>query len=71
MFFIFHFQTKELTKVFNEIAAPFSCKPVEGMLSHQLGHFRIDGEKTIIQNPTEKQRYGFILFSCAMTWRNT
>lgn len=26
------------------------------MLSHQLNQFRIDGQKTIIQNPTEAQR---------------
>merc|ERR1712203_115439 len=31
-------------------------QPVEGMLSHQLEQNRIDGEKTIIQNPTEAQR---------------
>lgn len=30
---------------------------VSGMLSHQLKQFRIDGEKSIIQNPTEAQRY--------------
>lgn len=26
------------------------------MLSHELKQFKIDGEKTIIQNPTEAQR---------------
>ena len=31
-------------------------QPVEGMLSHQLEQNRIDGEKTIIQNPSEAQR---------------
>lgn len=29
----------------------------EGMLSHQLKQHVIDGEKTIIQNPTDQQRY--------------
>lgn len=28
-----------------------------GMLSHQLKQHVIDGEKTIIQNPTDQQRY--------------
>ncbi len=29
-----------------------------GMLSHQLKQHTIDGEKTIIQNPTDQQRSG-------------
>ena len=29
---------------------------MEGMLSHQLEQNKIDGEKTIIQNPSEAQR---------------
>jgi len=29
---------------------------VEGMLSYQMEKDTIDGKKTIIQNPTEKQR---------------
>ena len=28
------------------------------MLSHQLKQHVIDGDKTIIQNPTEQQRWG-------------
>merc|ERR1711862_445328 len=39
-----------------KVAESFECKPVEGMLSHQLQQNIIDGEKTIIQNPTEAQR---------------
>lgn len=39
-----------------KIAEEFKCKPIEGMLSHQLKQFKIDGEKTIIQNPNEAQR---------------
>jgi curved DNA binding protein len=39
-----------------KIAESFECKPVEGMLSHQLNQNVIDGEKTIIQNPNEAQR---------------
>ena len=34
----------------------FVLQPVEGMLSHQLEQNRIDGDKTIIQNPTEAQK---------------
>lgn len=49
-------ETYAITDAVSKVAKSFKCKPVEGMLSHQLKHFRIDGEKTIIQNPNEAQR---------------
>jgi len=49
-------ESYEVTDTVSKIAEAFKCKPVEGMLSHQLEQNRIDGEKTIIQNPTEAQR---------------
>jgi len=49
-------ETYEVTEVVGKIGESFECKPVEGMLSHQLEQNKIDGEKTIIQNPTEAQR---------------
>jgi len=49
-------ETYEVTDTVSKIAEAFKCKPVEGMLSHQLEQNRIDGEKTIIQNPSEPQR---------------
>jgi len=49
-------ETYEITDTVTKIAEAFDCKPVEGMLSHQLEQNRIDGEKTIIQNPSEAQR---------------
>ncbi|XP_023344674.1 proliferation-associated protein 2G4 [Eurytemora carolleeae] len=49
-------ETYEVTDTVSKIAGAFKCKPVEGMLSHQLEQNRIDGEKTIIQNPSEAQR---------------
>jgi len=39
-----------------QISESYKCKPIEGMLSHELKQFKIDGEKTIIQNPSEAQR---------------
>ncbi|CAL4113968.1 unnamed protein product [Meganyctiphanes norvegica] len=45
-----------VTDTWNKIAEVYNCKPVEGMLSFQLQQGRIDGEKNIIQNPTEAQR---------------
>lgn len=45
-----------MTEAVQKIAEEYKCKPIEGMLSHQLKQFKIDGEKTIIQNPNEAQR---------------
>ncbi|XP_037784252.1 proliferation-associated protein 2G4-like [Penaeus monodon] len=49
-------QNFAVTDTVTKISKTFKCKPVEGMLSFQLQQGRIDGEKTIIQNPTEAQR---------------
>lgn len=48
--------TYTITDTVQKVCKEFDCKPVEGMLSYQLSQFRIDGQKTIIQNPTEAQR---------------
>lgn len=45
-----------MTDLIQKVAESYECKPVEGMLSHQLQQNRIDGEKSIIQNPSEAQR---------------
>lgn len=45
-----------VTNAVQTVAESFKCKPIEGMLSHQLKQFEIDGEKSIIQNPNEVQR---------------
>lgn len=49
-------KNSQVTSAIQKVAESFDCKPVEGMLSHQLQQNKIDGAKTIIQNPTEKQR---------------
>ncbi|XP_077428917.1 proliferation-associated protein 2G4-like [Vanacampus margaritifer] len=46
----------QVTEAWNKIAKSFNCSPIEGLLSHQLKQHVIDGEKTIIQNPTDQQR---------------
>ncbi|XP_071485577.1 proliferation-associated protein 2G4-like [Diadema antillarum] len=48
-------QNYEVTEVIQKAAESFQCKPVSGMLSHQLKKNVINGEKSIIQNPTEEQ----------------
>jgi len=45
-----------VTDGIQKVAESYKCKPIEGMLSHQLKQHVIDGEKAIIQNPTEAQR---------------
>jgi curved DNA binding protein len=49
-------QSDKVTEIVNKISEAFKCKPIEGMLSHELKQNQIDGEKTIIQNPNEAQR---------------
>ncbi|XP_053723555.1 proliferation-associated protein 2G4-like [Synchiropus splendidus] len=49
-------QNIQVTEAWNKIAQSFKCTPIEGMLSHQLKQHVIDGEKTIIQNPSDQQR---------------
>lgn len=45
-----------ITDTVQKICKDFECKPLEGMLSHQLKQGQIDGEKTIIQNPSDSQK---------------
>lgn len=45
-----------VTNAVQKVTEAFKCKPIEGMLSHQLKQNKIDGEKTIIQNPTAAQK---------------
>lgn len=54
--FFFCAQNYAVTDAVYKVAESFKCKPIEGMLSHQLKQGKIDGEKTIIQNPNEAQR---------------
>uniref|UniRef100_A0A2I3TL83 Proliferation-associated 2G4 n=1 Tax=Pan troglodytes TaxID=9598 RepID=A0A2I3TL83_PANTR len=49
-------QNTQVTEAWNKVAHSFNCTPIEGMLSHQLKQHVIDGEKTIIQNPTDQQK---------------
>jgi methionine aminopeptidase len=49
-------ENNAVTDAIQKVSESFKCKPISGMLSHQLKQFRIDGEKSIIQNPTEAQK---------------
>lgn len=45
-----------VTDGIQKVTESYKCKPIEGMLSHQLLQHVIDGKKAIIQNPSETQR---------------
>lgn len=45
-----------VTDTIQKVSEEYGCKPIEGMLSHQLKRNVIDGEKAIIQNPNEVHR---------------
>lgn len=45
-----------VTDAVQKVAETFNCKPISGMLSHQLKQYKMDGEKTIIQNPSDTQK---------------
>ncbi|KAK0083661.1 hypothetical protein PV325_008435 [Microctonus aethiopoides] len=49
-------ETNSITSTVEKICGAYKCKAIEGMLSHQLKQFKIDGEKTIIQNPNDAQK---------------
>lgn len=48
--------SKDITDAIQAVTADFDCRPIEGMISHQITRNTIDGEKQIIQNPAEAHR---------------
>uniref|UniRef100_A0A2K6NNG0 Uncharacterized protein n=1 Tax=Rhinopithecus roxellana TaxID=61622 RepID=A0A2K6NNG0_RHIRO len=49
-------QNTQVTEAWNKVAHSFNWMLIEGMLSHQLKQHDINGEKNIIQNPTDQQK---------------
>ena len=49
----FFLQNKDVTEAIQKVAAAYDCKIIEGVLSHQLKQFVIDGNKVIlsVSNP--------------------
>merc|ERR1712113_660290 len=47
----------EVTDAFNKIAADFNCKPVQGVLSHQVKKHVIDGNRAIVGAPAEGEKF--------------
>jgi len=46
----------QVTEVINKTAAEFKCTPVQGVLSHQMKRFVIDGEKVILNRADVDQK---------------
>merc|ERR1719148_86625 len=46
----------QVTDAFNKIATDFNCKPVQGVLSHQVKKHVIDGNRAIIGAPIEGEK---------------
>lgn len=49
-------ENEAVTDAVQKVSESYKCKPISGMLSYELKQFRIDGDKSIIQNPTEAQK---------------
>lgn len=52
----------EVTKAIAEVASVFKCTPVEGVLSHQMKRYVIDGSKVIISKETKEQQVEEVTF---------
>ncbi|KAI3906151.1 hypothetical protein MKW92_031492 [Papaver armeniacum] len=49
-------KNKEVTEAIQKVAAAYDCKIVEGVLSHQLKQFVIDGNKVVLSVPGPETR---------------
>merc|ERR1711870_203211 len=47
----------QVTEAFGKIAADFNCKPVQGVLSHQVKKHVIDGSRAILGAPIEGEKF--------------
>lgn len=46
--FIWRMQNQDVTEAIQKVAAAYDCKIVEGVLSHQMKQFVIDGNKVVL-----------------------
>jgi len=46
----------EITDTVQKLTKEFECIPIEGMISHAVHQDNMEGEKTIMLNPTDEQR---------------
>lgn len=53
---------QEITEAIKKVAETFQCNPVEGVLSHQMKRFVIDGTNVIINKETTEQQVDEVTF---------
>lgn len=49
-------QNKDVSEALQKVAAAYDCKVVEGVLSHQMKQFVIDGNKVVLSVPSADTR---------------
>uniref|UniRef100_A0A1I7ZCI2 Peptidase_M24 domain-containing protein n=1 Tax=Steinernema glaseri TaxID=37863 RepID=A0A1I7ZCI2_9BILA len=50
------FDSSEVSAMMKDLAAEYKVKPVENMLSHQIGQNLVDGDKYIVINPGDESK---------------
>jgi curved DNA binding protein len=54
---------QDVSEAIGQIATAYKCNPVEGVLSHEIRRFIIDGDRVIINKPTKEQKVETFTFS--------
>ena len=57
VWFSFSWQNKDVTDAIQKVAAAYDCKIVEGVLSHQMKQFVIDGNKVVLSVTNPDTRF--------------
>ena len=47
-------QNREITKIIQKTTDAYDCKPIQNMASYNLEKDVVEGEKSILQNPTDQ-----------------
>lgn len=55
-------KSSQVMEAVQGVAKAFNCTPVEGVVSHEIGRFDIEGEKVIHQQPREGQKVEDVTF---------
>eukprot|EP00271_Cylindrocystis_brebissonii_P009353 TRINITY_DN24146_c0_g1_i1.p1 TRINITY_DN24146_c0_g1~~TRINITY_DN24146_c0_g1_i1.p1 ORF type:complete len:408 (-),score=109.82 TRINITY_DN24146_c0_g1_i1:322-1545(-) len=55
-------KNKDVTEALQKVAAQYDCRVVEGVLSHQMKQFVIDGNKVVLSSSTNEMRVDDFVF---------
>merc|ERR1711977_8796 len=55
-------KNEEVTRVIQKIADIYGCNPIEGVLSHQMKRYVIDGNKVILNKPNQEHKVEICAF---------